>query len=191
MTLIPSSEAKLPLGFFERRINTLQQIFISSIEMLPLMVFILVRHFEFDMPQRILLGGFLSLCILFLYFITTIKFSPPYFATNMFFILAGAVLLLPFQSLSEFFLHLGEVGMFLTILIIGFFWHFLSPYGVLTPAENPPKNKFFSWVLLGVFLMCPVLAWYFKGNENLAGGLPFIIIVITEKALSYFQSKNL
>lgn len=190
MALTPSPEVKLPLGFFERKRSALQQIFISSIEMLPLMIFILVRHFELDIPQRILIGGVLALCIFAVYFITTIKFSPPYFATNIFFVLASAILLLPFAALSKFFLDLGEVGMFLSILIIGFCWHFASPYGVLTPTETPPKNKAFSWALLGVFVMCPLLAWHFKGNENLAGGLPFIIIVITEKLFSYLQSRN-
>jgi hypothetical protein len=190
MTLIPSSEAKLPIGFFEQKKSVLRQIFISSSEMLPLMVFILIRTFGFDIPHRILTGGVLATCIFALYFVTKIKFSPPYFATNLFFILAGAILLLPFPTLSQFFLNLGEVGMFLTILIVGFCWHLTSPHGVLTPTETPPKTKVFSWALLGVFVICPLLAWHFKGNENLAGGLPFIIIVITEKALSYFQSRN-
>ena len=190
MTLIPSSEVKLPLGFFERKKSTVQQIFISSIEMLPLMVFIFARGFEFAMPQRIIIGGILAVCIFTLYFVSKIRLSPPYFATNIFFILASTILLLPFPALSQFFLDLGEVGMFLTILIVGFCWHFVSPYGLLTPGEAPPKTKVFSWALLGVLIICPFLSWYFKGNENLAGGLPFIIIVITEKIFGYFQSRN-
>ena len=190
MTLIPSSQVKLPISFFERKKNAFHQGFIYSIEMLPLMVFILVRTLGLEIPQRILIGEVLSICIFALYFFTKIKFSPPYFATNIFFIFAGTILLLPFPVLSQFFLNLGEVGMFLTIFIVGFCWHFKSPHGVLTPTDIPPKTKVFSWALLGVFVICPFLASHFKGDENLAGGMPFFIIVFAEKALSYFQSRN-
>ncbi|MFP5390882.1 MAG: hypothetical protein ACLGI6_04945, partial [Gammaproteobacteria bacterium] len=49
----------------------------------------------------------------------------------------------------------------------------------------------YSRILLGAYALCPAIAMYFKGNENLAGALPFIFITVAEKALIFCQAREM
>lgn len=165
--------------------------YLSVLEIVPLMLFIIARTYDLDMPQRIFIGGVLSILAFALCVFLSIKFTPLYFGTNLFFILMSAILILPFPSLQTFFLDLREAGMFFAILIVGFVWLRLSPYGLLPPAQVPPDSKKYSWILFGIYAFCPVIAVHFKGDENLAGALPFVIIIVAEKVLSHFQYREM
>ena len=170
--------------------------YLSILEIMPLIVFILVRIFHLDMPQRIFIGGGLSMLVFGLYssrlnVSRNIKFTPLYFGTNLFFVIVSAILILPLTSLQIFLLDLREAGMFLAIVIVGFVWQYMSPAGLFPPAEVLPESKKYSWILLGIYALSPVIALYFKGNEDLAGALPFTIIIVTEKVLNYFRTREM
>lgn len=161
------------------------------LEKLPLIAFVAVRSFGPSMPQRIFIGAALAILVCLLQLSRRIPFSPLYFATNLFFILAAAILLSPFTALADLALALAEVGMFGTILLVAALWHAWSPTGLFSNAPPTPSSKKYSWVLLGVYALAPGIALYFKGNENWAGALPFILITVAEKTLIYCQSREM
>lgn len=165
--------------------------FLSLIEIAPLILFIVSRTYGLDMTNRILIGGGVAILVFAFYALRSIiKFTPLYFGTNLFFVITSIVLVLPFPTMHTFLLDLREVGMFLAILIVGFVWQNLSPTGLFPTAQVRPESKKYSWVLLGIYALCPAIAHYFKGDENLAGALPFGIIIVADQLLYYFQSRE-
>lgn len=164
------------------------------IEKLPLIVFVLVRSAGLTMSQRIFIGGAVAILTGLLQIGRHIPFTPLYAATNLFFILAGVILIppfAPFTAIAELALALAEVGMFSTILIVAVVWHARSPTGLLTGVPPGPIAKKYSWILLGMYALCPGIALYFKGNENWAGALPFIFLTVSEKTLVFCQFREL
>jgi len=165
---------------------------LAVLETVPLTLFLLARTYNFDMPQRIFIGGAASIFVFCCFYASRkIKFTPLFFGTNLFFVTMSAILILPVPSLQIFFLDLREVGMFLSILIVGLAWHISSPFGLLSRAQLSPKSKRFSWMLLGIYTLTPAISHYFKGDENLAGALPFVIIVIAEIVLNYLLHREI
>lgn len=160
------------------------------LEFLPLMAFVAVRNFDFDMPHRIWTGGALTILVLAALRGLRVAYTPLFFGTNLFFIFASVILLSPFQNLKTFFLDLGEVGMFLIILIVGLIWLLTHVSGLFAATLQTPVSKKYSWYLLLVYSLCPLIAWHFKGNENLAGALPFIIITVADKVLYNFHLRE-
>ncbi|WP_045857581.1 hypothetical protein [Teredinibacter purpureus] len=190
MNISAENEIKLKVSPQEKIRVFLYQLFFSSFEMLALTLFIFARTFDLDIVQRIFLGGAVTVFSTVLYIFVKFRVSPLYFSTNVFFVFASAMLLVNVGGIGEFFLFLREIGMFLFIFVISAIWHVRRSNGVLDPIDPAPRYKFYSYGVLAVIFCSPFIAWFFKGNENLAGGLPFILIVIAEKALGYFQIKN-
>ena len=175
----------------DRRIN-----YLALLEIVPLIIFILVRMFNLDITQRIYIGGGLSVLLFGIYASRlnasgNIKFTPLYFGTNLFFVVVSAILILPLTSLQIFLLDLREAGMFISIVIVGFIWQHMSPTGLFPPAEVPFETKKYSWILFGIYILTPAIALYFNGNEDLAGALPFTIIIVADKLLSYFKTREM
>ena len=163
---------------------------LSVLEIAPLMAFVFVRTFGFAMPHRIFIGGALSILIFCLLAWRRARFTPLYFSTNVFFVMVSAILILPFASVANLFLALGEVGMFLTIFVVVCAWHISSPGGLFSCDQVPFASKKYSRVLLVIYAICPAISLYFKGNENLAGALPFIILTVAEKTLIFCQARE-
>lgn len=183
-------EAKKQQSLVPRSKPLLTEILLSSLEMLPLMAFIMVRALDVEIAGRILLAGGLASLVFGARCATRFRMSALYFSTNIFFLLASLILLSPFDDLRQFFLQLGEVGMFACIFILSLAWHFFAANGILDPVPHGKKSKIHSWALLGVMFACLFISSHFRGNENLAGGLPFILIVIAEKLLAHMQLRN-
>ncbi len=166
--------------------------FLFLLEIVPLLVFVAIRALGLDMTQRILVAGSCALAALVLLRVLRVAYTPLFFATNVFFIFAASLLLSPFDGLSAFFLYLGEVGMFVTILLIGFVWLLSQDAGLFHPSTAAGiKHKRYSWLLLLVYAACLPIAWTFKGNENLAGALPFMMITVAEKVFYHLQLREI
>ncbi|MGM9515189.1 hypothetical protein ACS5PK_13115 [Roseateles sp. DB2] len=166
--------------------------FLFLLEIVPLLVFVAIRALDLDMTQRILVAGGCALTALLLLRVLRVSYSPLFFATNVFFVFAASLLLSPFDRLSAFFLYLGEVGMFVTILLIGFIWLLSQDGGLFSPTEAAGlPHKRYSWWLLLVYAACLPIAWKFKGNENLAGALPFMLITVAEKLFYKLQLRDM
>lgn len=166
--------------------------FLFLLEIVPLLVFVAIRALGLDMTQRILVAGACALVALLLLRALRVAYTPLFFATNVFFIFAASLLLSPFEGLAAFFLYLGEVGMFVTILLIGFIWLLSQDAGLFHPSTAAGiKHKRYSWLLLLVYAACLPIAWTFKGNENLAGALPFMMITVAEKLFYQLQLREI
>ena len=166
--------------------------FLFLLEIVPLLVFVAIRALGLDMTQRILVAGSCALAALVLLRVLRVAYTPLFFATNVFFVFAASLLLSPFDGLSALFLWLGEVGMFVTILLIGFVWLLSQDAGLFHPSTaGGVKHKRYSWLLLLVYAACLPIAWTFKGNENLAGALPFMMITVAEKLFYQLQLREI
>lgn len=164
---------------------------LSMVEQLPMALFLFGRGLGLNISERILIGAAPSLPILYGYARRSISPTPLYLGTNLFFVLIGAALLVPVARLRDTLLRLGEVNMFAVILACGLVWHWTSPSGLMTgSADRPPGGKKYSLMLLMVYAACPVLAFRFQGNENLAGALPFILLLISGKLLGLLHSRE-
>jgi hypothetical protein len=170
----------------------LHSMLLLMFEMVPLMLFLVAKSYDFGMPKRIFIGGGAAILVFCLYAIwkNVIKFTPLNLGVNLFFVWASIILILPLPSLHIFFLELGEVGMYTTVLIV-FVWQHLNPRGLTPSAQEQTDNQKYSWVLLGICALCLVVAHYFKGNENLAGALPYMIILFSDMVLNYFKSREM
>ncbi|HLO95639.1 MAG TPA: hypothetical protein VK195_15105 [Burkholderiaceae bacterium] len=166
--------------------------FLFLLEIVPLLVFVAIRALGLDMTQRILVAGGCALAALLLLRALRVAYTPLFFATNVFFVFAASLLLSPFDGVSAFFLWLGELGMFAVLLLIGFVWLLSQKGGLFSPTPAAGlKHKRYSWWLLLVYAACLPIAWAFKGNENLAGALPFMLITIAEKFFYKLQLREL
>ena len=169
---------------------------LSILEITPLIVFVLARFYDIDITHRIYIGGGVSMLVFGFYLsrlnaIQNITFSPLYFGTIIFFVLVSAILILPLTIMQIFLLDLREAGMFFTIVIIAFVWHHISPTGLFPPTEALSENKKYSWILLCIYFCTIPVSLYFKGNEDLAGALPFTIIIVAEKVVNYFKTRDI
>lgn len=166
--------------------------FLFLLEIVPLLVFVAIRALGLDMTQRILVAGSCALAALVLLRALRVAYTPLFFATNVFFVFAASLLLSPFDGVSAFFLYLGEVGMFATILLVGFIWLLSQDGGLFSPTPAAGlQHKRYSWWLLLVYAACLPIAWTFKGNENLAGALPFMLITVAEKLFYKLQMREM
>ena len=168
----------------------LRSAFLTGLELVPLTFFLAARSYDAEMPKRILIAGGVAFLFFFIHakwkkFITH---APINIGVNLFFIWASIILILPLPALQIFFLKLGEVGMYTTVLIV-FVWQYFNSRGPITSAQDPTENKKYSRVLIGICLFSIVIAHYFKGNENLAGAMPYMIILFSSMGLTYFQSR--
>ena len=170
--------------------NMLRSFLLSTFELVPLLLFLVAKSYDAEMPKRILIGGGAAVVFFCIHAIwkKIITLAPINLGVNLFFIWASIFIILPLPALEILFLKLGEVGMYATVLIV-FVWQYFNSRGPITSAQDPTENKKYSRILIGICAFSIVVAHYFKGNETLAGAMPYMIILFTSMGITYFQSR--
>jgi len=162
---------------------------LSLLEQIPIMLFVAARYWGFEIQGRIFIGAAAALPFFALWAARRVRPSSLFLGTNVFFALVAAVLLLPFQGLKDAFLALGEAGMFAVIWASAVVWFLSDPSGLLKTGGEPAGTKY-PLLLLAMYSVCPPFAYHFKGNENVAGALPFVLLMLTEKILGFLQFRE-
>ncbi len=159
-------------------------------EQIPIMLFVAVRYWGFDIQGRIFIGAAAALPFFALWAARRLRPGSLFLGTNVFFALVALVLLLPLQPLKDAFLALGEAGMFAVIWASAVVWFLSDPSGLLNTGGEPGSRKY-PLLLLAVYSVCPVFSYQFRGNENVAGALPFVLLMFTEKILGFLQIREI
>ena len=108
--------------------------------------------------------------------------NPILVGTGLWLWLGACAFQLPIPALAQWIAATQAFGLFAGALAVGLATMFLSPHGYIACRSNSPD-----WIrraslgLLGLTVACLVLAWAFRHDVRLGGGLPFILLNVVRR----------
>jgi hypothetical protein len=170
----------------------IQKNIVRIVEQIPLMLFVAVQNLGLGIEARIIIGGVLSLPVLIFIIIRKPIITATMLGVNIFLFICMLILLSPFDSLSDVLLNIGEPVMIVIIVLCNFTISVLKlrKYSYKKIIENIVTITTLFLVLI-TYLVCIVLTFYYRGNEILAGAIPVVMLLVSEKILNYSLEHNL
>lgn len=91
----------------------------------------------------------------------------------------------PIEALASWLGKTQALGLFLGALLVGAGYTFLSPHGyVACRSGDSAFIRRASLGLLGLTALCALVAYWFKSDVRLGGGLPFIVLNVARRVVT-------